>query len=198
MKNCNALENQTTRRILLIACATALAVAFTVSLPQPARAARSHRHPCPPTFRWTRGTRRSSWVTPSAPRTTSALPSATSATGVAYVLFTPEATLFNDDDTQLITHFFSPNPDPRDPTPIQRWWPMARFAPRGSTRGTRAPSGPRCTPTAPLSSTHGAIAWLLLDDGWSPRRTDRWRHADEDHLRPAAEHLWRGRTVDGL
>ena len=34
MKNCNAPENQTTRRILLIACATARAVAFTVSLPQ--------------------------------------------------------------------------------------------------------------------------------------------------------------------
>ena len=38
MKNSNAPENQTTRRILLIACATALAVAFTVSLPQPAHA----------------------------------------------------------------------------------------------------------------------------------------------------------------
>ncbi|HKG78939.1 MAG TPA: RICIN domain-containing protein [Pyrinomonadaceae bacterium] len=37
MKNCNALENQTTRRILSIACATALAVAFIGALPQPAR-----------------------------------------------------------------------------------------------------------------------------------------------------------------
>jgi hypothetical protein len=36
MKNCNAPENPTTRRIVLIACATALAVGFTVSLPQPA------------------------------------------------------------------------------------------------------------------------------------------------------------------
>ena len=52
---------------------------------------------------------RSSWVTPSAPRTTSAQPSGT---GVAYVLFTPEATLFSDDGGQIITHFFSPNPDP--------------------------------------------------------------------------------------
>lgn len=42
------------------------------------------------------------------------LPSATSATGVAFSLFTPEATLFNDDNdnNQLITHFFSPNSDP--------------------------------------------------------------------------------------
>jgi hypothetical protein len=38
MKNCNALGNQTMRRILSIACATALAVAFTGALPQPARA----------------------------------------------------------------------------------------------------------------------------------------------------------------
>ena len=37
-------------------------------------------------------------------------PSAAAASGVAYVLFTPEATLFNDDGKQIITHFFSPNP----------------------------------------------------------------------------------------
>ena len=42
MKNYNALKNQTTRRILPIACATALAVAFTVSLSQPAHADRCH------------------------------------------------------------------------------------------------------------------------------------------------------------
>jgi hypothetical protein len=30
---------------------------------------------------------------------------------VAWTLFTPEATLFNDESEQLITHFFSPNPD---------------------------------------------------------------------------------------
>ena len=40
-------------------------------------------------------------------------PSTTSVTGVAFSLFTPQATLFNDDGRQLITHFFSPNDDPR-------------------------------------------------------------------------------------
>jgi uncharacterized protein DUF3455 len=30
---------------------------------------------------------------------------------VAWTLFTPEATLFDDQDRQLTTHFFSPNPD---------------------------------------------------------------------------------------
>jgi hypothetical protein len=40
MKNCNAPENQITRHLPLIACATALTVAITVSLPQLARADR--------------------------------------------------------------------------------------------------------------------------------------------------------------
>jgi len=30
--------------------------------------------------------------------------------GVAFTLFTPQATLFNDQGKQIITHFFSPNP----------------------------------------------------------------------------------------
>ena len=30
---------------------------------------------------------------------------------VAFTLFTPQATLFSDDQLQLTTHFFSPNPD---------------------------------------------------------------------------------------
>jgi hypothetical protein len=40
-------------------------------------------------------------------------PSATSVTGFAFSLFTPEATLFDDEGNQLITHFFSPNDDPK-------------------------------------------------------------------------------------
>ena len=40
-------------------------------------------------------------------------PSTTSVTGVAFSLFTPQATLFDDAGRQLITHFFSPNDDPR-------------------------------------------------------------------------------------
>jgi hypothetical protein len=34
-----------------------------------------------------------------------------SGTGFAFALFTPEATLFDDEGRQLTTHFFSPNPD---------------------------------------------------------------------------------------
>src|SRR5262252_3342952 len=42
LKNCNALENQTTRRILPVVPATALALAFAFSLPQLARAEPIH------------------------------------------------------------------------------------------------------------------------------------------------------------
>src|SRR4030095_16127398 len=38
-----------------------------------------------------------------------------SGAGVAYVLFTPQATLFGEDGGQLITHYFSPNPNLSDP-----------------------------------------------------------------------------------
>ena len=34
-----------------------------------------------------------------------------SGAGFAWSLFTPEATLFNDDNDQIITHYFSPNPE---------------------------------------------------------------------------------------
>lgn len=47
MENCNALKHQTTRRRRLVACATALAAAFTVDLPQPAHAQRIIVPPVP-------------------------------------------------------------------------------------------------------------------------------------------------------
>src|SRR5262249_62180732 len=40
-----------------------------------------------------------------------------SGAGVAYVLFTPQATLFSEDGGQGITHHFSPNPPPKTPDP---------------------------------------------------------------------------------
>lgn len=114
MKNCNALNGRTTLRILPIASATALAVAFTVSVPLPA-----HAEPVP-------------IVVPSVPDNlkvsaeftpflvghavgTQNYVCARSGAGAKYVLFTPEATLFDDDGRQITTHYFSPNPDPSDP-----------------------------------------------------------------------------------
>jgi hypothetical protein len=43
-----------------------------------------------------------------------------SATGYAWILYGPQATLFNDDDDQVMTHFLSPNPD-ENGTPRATW-----------------------------------------------------------------------------
>lgn len=43
-----------------------------------------------------------------------------SSSGIAWTLFGPQATLFNDDETQIITHFLSPSPD-EDGTARPTW-----------------------------------------------------------------------------
>src|SRR5262249_15596127 len=112
MKNCNASENQTMYRILLIACATALAVAFTVALPQPAHADDVPPSPVPSNIEVPEGN--TAFLVGHGVGTQNyiCLPSGT---GVKFVLFTPEATLFDDLKEQVITHFFSPNLNPINP-----------------------------------------------------------------------------------
>ena len=69
----------------------------------------SHRHLCPPASRCQRRTRRSSWVTPSAHRTTFASPRSPSVKSSGRCLRRRPHCSTNRGD-QLITHFFSPNP----------------------------------------------------------------------------------------
>jgi Protein of unknown function (DUF3455) len=84
-----------------------------------------------------------------------------SGTGFAYVLFTPEATLFDKHNRQIITHFFSPNLAP-DPGEI-----------RGTIRATWQDSDDtsivwaKATDSASHASNpdfvaDGAVAWLKL------------------------------------
>src|SRR5512133_3504032 len=105
MNDCPSLENPATRRIWLVACAIAVA---GFSAPQPARASTVTPPRVPPdlpvpagniAFLEGHGVGTQNYV---------CLPSATSATGFDWSLFTPEATLFNDDDRQITTHFFGP------------------------------------------------------------------------------------------
>jgi hypothetical protein len=46
------------------------------------------------------------------------------ASGFAWILFTPQATLFNDADKQVTTHFFSPNPFENDT--VRATWQHSR------------------------------------------------------------------------
>ena len=166
MKMCNAPKNHHTRRILPMACATALAVAFAVSLP--AHAGKVTPPPVPPNLKVEDGSH--AFLVGHAVGTQNYVcaPSATSKTGVAYVLFTPEATLFNDEGHQLITHFFSPNPDPHDPNT------SAAVVADGAIRATWVHSRDGSSVWAKVhTDDHGvsatftpdktAVAWVLLD-----------------------------------
>ena len=159
MKTCNAPENQTTRRILLIACAAALAVLFTVSLSQPARADRVTPPPLPDSkLQVPAGNE--AFLVGHAVGTQNyvCLPSGS---GFAFTLFTPQATLFADNEKQIITHYFSPNLSPIPPEIL------------GTIRATWQDSHDTSTVWASATqiATHatdpdfvqqGAVAWLLL------------------------------------
>jgi hypothetical protein len=119
MKNGNTSKNQITRRISLTACATALAMAFTVSLRQPSHAANVTPPPVPFTIQVPEGNTAflvghavgtQNYICLPCPNATTPVAMCPDTSGFAWILFTPQATLFNDNDKQLTTHFFSPNP----------------------------------------------------------------------------------------
>ena len=90
--------------------ASALAVALAASLAQPALAARITVPDVPFNLEITDGSHVFLKGAAIGTQNYVCAPSTTSETGVAYALFTPEATLFSGDN-QIITHFFSPNPE---------------------------------------------------------------------------------------
>jgi hypothetical protein len=84
--------------------------------------------------------------------------------GVAFKLFTPEATLLNDDQKQLITHFFSPNPKEPNTDPT-----LAAIGKIRATWQYRDGSSVWATTLAPTDIStdqqfvaDGAVAWLRL------------------------------------
>jgi hypothetical protein len=114
MKNCNTGQHPITRRIRLIACISALGTAFMIALPQVAQAQNltPHSHNLTP---------------PSVPDKlqppegnevflighafgTQDYVCAASGSGVAFVLTTPEAVLFDNPARRVVNHYFSPNP----------------------------------------------------------------------------------------
>lgn len=162
MKNCNTPENQTTGRILLIACATALAVALTVSLPQPAHARRVTPPDVPSDIQVQAGNKAfleghgvgtQNYICLPCPNPTTPAAMCPDTSGFAWLLFTPEATLFNDHDKPVTTHFFSPNPT-EDGT-IRATWQHSRDT--SIVWGGRAISSSDSRFVAP-----DAIPWLLL------------------------------------
>ena len=170
MKNCNGSEHQTTPRILLIACATALAVALTVALPQPAHSDRVKPPPVPSNIQVPTGSKAfleghavgtQDYICVPCPNpATSTCPDGS---GFAWILFTPQATLFADNDKQIITHFFSPNPFENNTNPGV----MADGVIRATWQDSRDTSTVWAMAIAASSDAAfvepDAIPWLLLD-----------------------------------
>jgi hypothetical protein len=99
------------------------------------------------------------------------VPSAASASGVAYSLFTPEATLFSDDSKEIITHFFSPNPFEKNTNPavvaagpIRATWQHSRDASTVWAKVDQNPDGTNASASSTDSPLvkQGAVAWLRL------------------------------------
>ena len=108
MKNCNTNE-QTTRGTRLVACAIALGLTFAVALPEPAHAQTVTPPPVPAGLEVEAGNE--AFLVGHATGTQNYVCQPSPSIGrVAWSLFTPQATLFNDEGEQIITHFFSPNP----------------------------------------------------------------------------------------
>jgi len=166
MKQYDASSTQTVHRTLPIAGAAVLALAVTVSLPQPAYAAQVAPPDVPPNLQVPAGNK--AFLVGHAFGTQNYVckPSA-SPPGVAYALFTPEATLFSEDGGQVITHYFSPNPDPRDPNTsatvvaggaIRATWQYKDT----STIWAKVHSNPDGSNASAIVDPK-SVAWLLLD-----------------------------------
>lgn len=130
-------------------CAAAFAAAVTVASQQPARAHRDAPPSVPANIQVPTGNRR--FLTGHAVGTQNyiCLPSAAS---FAWTLFGPQATLFDDEARQIITHFASINPAEGLSRPT---WQHSRDT-------SSAWAQPIANSTDPAFVAPGAIPWLLL------------------------------------
>jgi hypothetical protein len=86
------------------------------------------------------------------------------ATGFAFTLFTPQATLFNDQGGEIIHHYFGPNPAEANTNPKVLGEHMIRPAWQDSKDSSTvwAYVQPGNSSTDPAFVEPGAVAWLLL------------------------------------
>ena len=159
MNKSNVPGKQTTRRILLAVCAAALAVTLVVGLAQPARADRNITVPdVPDNVKVPEGNKVFLVGHAIGTQNYICLPSGT---GFAYALFTPQATLSDDNHEQLITHFFSVNPD-ESGTTIRATWEDSRDTSMIWAKVFTNPDGTTASSTDDKFVEKGAVAWLNL------------------------------------
>lgn len=150
MKPYTAQANQTTHCLRLLACVAALAGALTAALPQPVHADRIVPPAVPANLVVPAGNK--AFLVGHAEGTQNyiCLPSGS---GFAWTFFGPQATLFDDHDKQIITHFLSPNP-------AEGGMPRATWQHSKDTSTVWAIA--TASSTDPAYVAPGAIPWLLL------------------------------------
>jgi hypothetical protein len=139
------------RRILFIACATALAAAFAVAPQRSARAADVTPPAVPAAVQVPAGNKLFLVGHASGTQNYVCLPSGT---GVKFVLSTPQATLF-EGKKQVTTHYFSPNPS--EGGTIRATWQHSR-----DTSTVWGEVKPGNSSSDPAYVAPGAIPWLLV------------------------------------
>jgi hypothetical protein len=154
MKKSNVLNKYTARGILLTACIAVLAMAFVVARPQPARADNNITVPPVPNGLEVKAEEGKVFLVGHAIGTQNyiCLPAGT---GFAYSLFTPQATLFDDNNEKIISHFFAPNPG--ENRTIRATWEYK------DTSTVFAATVLNGASTDPDFVEEGAIAWLKLE-----------------------------------
>jgi hypothetical protein len=136
---------------VLITCVIALPVVFTVS---PQRWAQAHRvtlPAVPANIQVPAGNKAFLAGHASGTQDYICLPSGS---GVAWTFFAPQATLFTDDDKQVITHFLSPNPF-ESGIPRPTW--------RHSLDTSTVRGRPIASSSDPAFVARDAIPWLLIE-----------------------------------
>jgi len=91
-------------------------------------------------------------------------PSSSSSSGVAYALFTPQATLFSDDLKEITTHYFSANPAENNTNPalVSRGVIRATWRHSGDASTVWGEVKPGNASSDPAFVKPGAIGWVLL------------------------------------
>jgi hypothetical protein len=155
MKTFHALQKQITRRVAYTALLTALVVMHMVVLPQMAHAAKLTPPPMPENIQVPAGNELYMVGNAVGTQNYICLPAASG--GVAFKLFTPQATLFDDKNNkkQIMTHFFSPNP--AESGTIRAAWEDSKESSMVWGKVNEGHSS-----TDPNFVAPGAIAWLLV------------------------------------
>jgi len=163
MKNCSACDSHITRRVLWSVCASALTLALTITPSQPAHADGITPPPVPADIQAPEGAKAFLEGHGKGTQNYICLPCPNPITptaicpdsGFAFTLFTPQATLFNDNDKQVTTHYFSPNPD--EGGTIRATWQHSR-----DTSTVWGQVKPGHSSSDPHFVAPGAIPWLLV------------------------------------